>query len=228
MYVWKCWRETRGFFVIAVVIAAAMMPVAAVVTKGTGLVQEFGPSAVLSNFALLGAIAALGMGVLGALEKFSDRTAHFLFTKPRSRGYFVWAGWAVGCVELFVIVLVNLLTGWVTLSHYSKNPFHSALFGSITAPQIVENLIFFFYTYSLTYSLTAVLRNGLKGLGASMAIVLGFPLFEIAIRWRWKINLPIPTDRIGTLPMGVSEFVWIIVALCFVLAGQVVVERAEV
>jgi hypothetical protein len=39
--------------------------------------------------------------------------------------------------------------------------------------------------------------------------------------------LPILTDHIGTLPMVASEFVWIIVVLCFVLAGQVVVERAE-
>jgi hypothetical protein len=32
------------------------------------------------------------------------------------------------------------------------------------------------------------------------AIVVSAPYFAIAVRWRWKINLPIPTDSIGSLP----------------------------
>jgi hypothetical protein len=137
-------------------------------------------------------------------------------------------GWAGGCVELVLIALVNLLVGWVTLSRYSKNPFHSPVFGSIRPQQIVGSLILFLYVYCLTYALTAVLRNGLKGLGASMGIIFGLPFFAIAIRWRWKIDMPIRAEHIGTLPMIISNVIWILVALLFVFAAQIVVERAEI
>jgi hypothetical protein len=232
MYFWKCWRDTRSLFFILLIIAAVIMPVAAVVCVGTGLLEEFGISAILSTFGLLGMVAALGLGVLGASEEFAEKTVQFLFTKPRTRAYFVWAGWAVGCIELLLIALVNLSVGWVTLSRYTRNPFHSTLFGSTTPQHIVDSmvggLILFLFVYSLTYALTALLRNGLKGLGASMGIIFGLPFFAVAIRWRWKIDVPIPANHIGTLPVMISNVIWILVALLFVFGAQLALERAEI
>jgi hypothetical protein len=231
MYFWKCWRDTRSLFVILLIIATVIMPVAAWVSVGTKLVEEFGTSAFLSTFGLLGMGAALGLGALMASEEFADKTVQFLFSKPRSRRYFLWAAWAVGYAELLLIAMVNLLVGWVTLSHYG-NPFHSTLFGSIAAREIVGSivgsLILFLYAYCLTYALTTFLRSGLKGLGASMAIIFGLPFLSIAVRWRWKIDLPIPTNHIGSLPSSLSNGVWILIALLFVFGAQFVVERTEI
>src|SRR3984893_16094186 len=164
------------------------MPVAAVVSLGGHLVEDFGPSAFLDTFGLILMAVALGLGAIGASHEFAENTAHFLFTKPRSRAYFVWVGWAVGFAELLAVAAVNFLAGWVTLSRYSKNPFHSALFGSMTAQTLLDPLIFCRWACCLTYSLTVLLRNGLKGLGVSMGILFGFPLFAAAIRWRWHIH----------------------------------------
>ena len=50
MYLWKCWRDTRPFFVVFLIIAAAVMPVAAVVCLSTGL-KEFGEGAFQTTFA---------------------------------------------------------------------------------------------------------------------------------------------------------------------------------
>ena len=61
------------------------MPVAAVVCVGTGLIEEFGVSAFQSTFGLVLVSVALGLGAIGAIHEFADKTAHFLFTKPRSR-----------------------------------------------------------------------------------------------------------------------------------------------
>jgi hypothetical protein len=227
MYLWKCWRDTRAFFLVFLIAAAIVMPVAASVCTGTGLVEEFGASAFQSTFGLILLAAGLGLGAIGAIHEFGDKTADFLFTKPRSRAFFVWASWAVGGCELLAIALVNLLAGWMTMARYSKNPFHSAVFGSVTAGQIVEAVIMAVYAYCVTYSLTAVLRNGLKGLGASMGIVFGLPFFAIAIRWRWHLNVPIPPMAIGRLSLIVSHIVWMFVALLFVFAAQMVIERAE-
>ena len=228
MYFWKCWRDTRSFFVVFLLISAIVMPVAGVVCLGTRLVEDFGISAFSGTFGLILMAVALGLGAIGAIHEFSENTTHFLFTKPRSRSYFVWAGWAVGFAELLAVAMVNFLGGWLTLSRYSKNPFHSALFGSMKADSFLENLVFCLWAYCLTYSLTALLRNGLKGLGASMGIVFGFPLFAAAIRWRWHIDLPFPPSPIGSLPLAISNLIWILVAMLVVLAAQLVVERTEI
>jgi hypothetical protein len=229
MYFWKCWRDTRSFFLVFLIIAAIVMPVAAVVCVGTHLVEDFGTSAFLTTFGLILTAVALGLGAVGAVHEFAEKTAHFLFTKPRSRAYFVWVGWAVGCAEFLAVAVVNLLAGWLTLSHYSKNPFHSTLNGSITTQNILDPLIFCLWAYCLTFALTVLLRNGLKGLGASMAILFGLPFFAAAIRWRWHIDLPLlPGLPLGSLPIAVSNIIWILIAMLFVLAAQLVVERTEI
>jgi hypothetical protein len=209
MYFWKCWRDTRSFFVVFLIIAAIVMPVAAMVCLGTHLVADFGTSAFSATYGLILMAVALGLGAIGAIHEFAENTAHFLFTKPRSRSYFVWAG-------------------WLTLSRYSKNPLHSALFGPMTAHTLLDPLIFCLWAYCLTYSLTILLHNGLKGLGASMGILFGFPLFAVAIRWRWHIDLPFPPEPIEGLPLAISSVIWILVAMLFVLAAQLVVERTEI
>lgn len=228
MYFWKCWRDTRSFFIVFLIIAAIVMPVAAVVCVGTGLLENFGSEAFRSTFEIITLFAALALGALGASEQFAGSTVHFLFTKPRSRAYFVWTGWVVGCAQLLAIDIVNLAAGALTLSHYSKNPFHSVMSGSVTASQLAGALIFGLYVYCLTYSLTVVLRHGLRGLGASMAIVFGVPFFAIAVRWRWKINIPIPTVPIERLSPLISNFIWMLIALLLVFAAQLVVERTEI
>ncbi len=207
MYFWKCWRDSRSLFVILAIIAAVIMPVAALVSVGTKLLEQFGTSAFLSTFGLFGMLSSLALGTLVASEEFADKTVQFLFSKPRSRAYFVWTGWAVGCLELLLIALVNLSAGWLTLSRY---------------------VILFLFVYCLTFALTALLRNGLKGLGASMAIAFGLPYFAMPVRWRWKVDVPIPTNHVGALPLVISNGVWILVALLFVLAAQLVVERTEI
>jgi ABC-type transport system involved in multi-copper enzyme maturation permease subunit len=228
MYFWKCWRDTRSFFVVFLIIAAIVMPVAAIVCLGTHLVEDFGTSAFSATFGLILMAVALGLGAIGAVHEFTEKTAHFLFTKPRSRAYFVWVAWAVGFAELLAIATVNFLAGWVTLSHFTKNPSHSPIFGSMTAHTLLDPLFFCLWAYCLTYSLTVLLRNGLKGLGASMGILFGLPLFAVAIRWRWHIKLPFPPEPIGSLPVVMSSIIWILVAMLFVLAAQLFVERTEI
>lgn len=228
MYLWKCWRDTRSFFIFFLVMAAAAMPITGVVGVGTHLVEDFGKTVFQSTLVLMLFVVALGLGTLGAIQEFTDKTAHFLFTKPRSRAYFVWTGWAVGCVELLVIAAVNLAAGWLTLARYSKSPFTSVLLGSIKQQDVASIFLYALFVYSLSYSLTAALRNGLKGLGASMGSIAALQCLAIVIRLRWNITVPIPPLPVRSLPLVVSYVSWIVVALVFVLTAQLVVERAEI
>jgi ABC-type transport system involved in multi-copper enzyme maturation permease subunit len=228
MYLWKCWRDTRSFFVVFLILAAIVMPVAAIVCLGTRLVEDFGTTAFSNTFVLILISVALGLGAIGAVHEFTEKTAHFLFTKPRSRAYFVWVGWAIGFAELLVIAGVNFLAGWVTLTRFTTNPSHSPIFGSITAHTLVDPLLFCVWAYCLTYSLTVLLRSGLKGLGASLGILFGLPLFAAAIRWRWHINMPLPPEPIGSLPAAISSVIWILIATLFVFVAQLFVEWSEI
>jgi len=213
---------------VFLVLAASAMPVTALVSKGINLQEGFGPGAFLSTFALILFVVALGLGTIGAIQEFTDKTAHFLFTKPRPRFYFVWAGWVVGCAELLAIALVNVLTGWLTLAYYGKTPLWSVLFGLLTKLDIAGVLIYTLFVYCLTYAMTVVLRNGLKGLGASMGIIIGLAMIAAAVRARWQVDVPIPVEHFGSLPIVASNLIWIFVALLFVFAAQLVVERAEI
>ena len=228
MYIWKCWRETRFFTIVFLIIAAAVMPVTAAVSVGTHFMEEFGGAAFTSALAAILIGMALWLGVIAALHGFDDKTVQFLFTKPHSRASFVWIGWAVGCSELLVVGLVNLFVGWLTLSMYSSHPLSSELFGSLANQEHGAFFVMSFFTYSLTYALTAALRNGVNGLGASMGSGIAYDLLVLTARWRWNIQLPFPMERMGSLPYGISNLLWMVVALCFLLAAQVVVERAEV
>ena len=228
MYLWKCWRETRFFTIVFLIIAAAVMPVTAAVSAGTHFMEEFGGITFTSAMGAIMMGMALWLGIIGALHGFDDKTVQFLFTKPRSRTYFVWIGWAVGCVELLVIGLVNLLAGWLTLSIYSSHPLSSAAFGSLATQDHGLIFVLSFFSFSLTYAFTAVLRNGVNGLGASLGTGIAYDLVALTARWRWNIQLPFPMERMGSLSYGISNLLWMVVALCFVLAAQVVVERAEV
>jgi hypothetical protein len=226
MYAWKCWRDTRFFFLTFLIIAAAAMPVAAAVSTGTHLIKQFGTMAFQATFGMLVTIVAFALGAITAIQEFTEKTAHFLFTKPRSRAYFVWVSWAIGCAEFTAIAAMNFLSGWLTLARYGL--FQSHLFGSIRGDQIAEAVIQGFFVYALTYALTAILRNGLKGLGASLLIMTGLNGVVIAADIRWRVHLPMPSQQIGSLPMAASALVWTVIALLFILGAQMVIERVEI
>ena len=223
MYLWKCWRETRFFCTVFLIIAVAIMPVIAAVSAGTHFMEEFGRAALTTALSSIFVGMALWLGVIGALHGFDDKTVQFLFTRPRSRASFVWIGWAVGLVELLVVGFVNLFAGWLTLSRYTR--MSSEDFG---AQDFAFIFVLSLMVYSITYAFTAVLRNGVNGLGASMGCGIAYDVLVAALRLRWNIKIPLPAERMQSLPPGVSNLLWMVIGLCFVVAAQVIVERAEV
>ena len=227
MYLWKCWRETRLFCIAFLIIAAAIMPVTAAASVGTHFMEEFGGIVFTSAMATILIGMALWLGVISALHGFDDRTVQFLFTKPRSRTSFLWIGWAIGCAELLGVGLVNIVAGWLTLSIYSSHPLSSKVFGSLATEDHGAFIVMSLFSYSLTYACTAVLRNGVNGLAASMGSGIAYDIVALVARWRWNIQVPFPIERMGSLPHVLSNLLWMVIGLCFVLAAQLIVERAE-
>ncbi len=231
MYVWKCWRDTRWFFVVFLAIAALPMPMAAFASHGGTAILDAGSIAFKNTFAMVVTAVAYALATICAIQEFTDRTAHFLFTKPRSRGYFVWASWMVGLAEMLTVAAVNLLVGWRVLAHYGVSVFSDAYhhtWAAVSPRDFVGAIVYACFAYALTFALAAILRNGLKGLGASLGLLAGIVGVSAEFQMRWKIDLPFPPRQIGHLPLALSECAWIMLALLFVLAAQLVVERAEI
>ena len=127
MYLWKCWRDTRGLFLVLAIAAVLVMPAAAAVI---GPLQDFGTAALRSTLMLIGIGAAMALGARAAGQGFAADTLHFLFTKPRTRAQFLWTCWAVGCLEMLVIVAVNFAGGYLTLVRHHVDPFHASIGGA--------------------------------------------------------------------------------------------------
>jgi hypothetical protein len=70
-----------------------------------------------------------------------------------------------------------------------------------------------------------VLRNGWKGLGASMATLMVLQSAIIGIDLRWNFNID---QLIWKLSPIIRDIGWMLVALFLVFAAQMVVERAEI
>ena len=228
MYVWKCWRDTRWFFVVFLGFAAFPMPFTAIVTRGGTAIIDAGAIAMQNTFMTIVTAVAYALGTICAIQEFTDKTAHFLFTKPRSRTYFVWTSWIVGFVELLIVASVNLMVGWLVLAHYHVHPFQQLALQDVGPRQYVEGGVYGCFAYALTYALAVILRSGLKGLGASLGAMVGVVGIVDTFQIRWNIHLPIPPTQIHHLSLAVSEIVWLLIALCFVYGAQLVVERAEI
>ncbi len=231
MYAWKCWRDTRWFFVVFLGIAALPMPLTAFASHGGTAILDAGSLAFQNSFVMLVSAVAYALATICAIQEFTDKTAHFLFTKPRSRGYFVWVSWAVGFTELLIFAAVNLLVGWRVLAHYGVSAFTNATgqsWSAVSPRNFAEGAVYACFAYALTFALAAILRNGLWGLGASLGLMAGMIGVAAGIQMRWKIDLPLPPQQIGHLPLAFSECIWLTLALLFIFAAQMVIERVEI
>ena len=64
--------------------------------------------------------------------------------------------------------------------------------------------------------------------GASLGLNTGLWAVAAALWARWRIHMPVPAERIESLPIAINHTVWILIAILFVFGAQLVVERTEV
>jgi ABC-type transport system involved in multi-copper enzyme maturation permease subunit len=247
MYVWKWWRESRNRIIThltLLVSTAVLFAIMAVAmherSADTGPVPplEIWRASLIMFGSVVVFFAGLGLGGSGIGEEFAQGTMEFLLTRPRRRRYFVWAGWATGAVELFIIIALAVLASFVTLAYATKSAANWKLL-----LVIVPLFVFGAVVYGLTYFMTALLKNGRAGLSTSLGLFVLYCLLPVAVGLPWviaflhrKINLPTPLDVLmaskwATIPGAhfpvLATLGWCLVALAFPLASQLLFERAE-
>ena len=253
MYLWKCWRDTR------VVLAASLLCIAAlfVFILRHNLVLDRGPFEFLPNiFPVLLIVQAFPLsfvawllGFFGVGRDLGERSGSYLFTRPRSRAYFVWCDWSVGMAVLLPIVAFLALLFGALLRRIIValgDPLHGSVMiaGSpVTLTFIVWlNFVAAFLLAGLVFSLTyfsTVLVKHAKGLIYGAGVLVGYIFLEQVVPHYWPgIHLPtlvlqafIQSHRNVTgisNHLGVSVAIRAAIILLFPFATQFVLQKTDI
>lgn len=240
MYLWKCWRDTRGTFftLLAAVLAVgafggyvALDPFGWIAAKPleSRVVWQGSTGALVATLIGLVPFAGFFLGALGVGLEFEKRTADFLLTRPRSRRYFLWTSWGLGAAQMIALVLLSLAGIWLT--RFASSPKLSA---RVFAAMCVVALII----YSVTYLMTTLARNSRHGTSLGVAVFIGYSGLYVWVRLWYDTEIPLPWipweltfgsfRGAGALFPITAMIGWLIVCLALTLAAQLVFERAEV
>jgi hypothetical protein len=258
MYIWKCWRDNRaGFFVFLIVFTGLT------VLWGTGMhranrsvhivgVPEDNWAFLLAltfGLALLsGFVMALGFGSNNAGTDIGNGSGDFLFTRPRSRTYYVWAGWTVAIVQLaFVTIFAALLSSICMYYQFAKGS-RPMPGGPHSAGVAIWDIALILATvmvtagmiYGLTYFIGILTRSGRKAVIYSMCVIFVYGVAQGLMSWLANISLPNLTIKpyffagLSYAPQS-SSLEWelqlaarAVVALLFPAAAQFLLKRTDI
>jgi hypothetical protein len=254
MYLWKCWRDTR------VVLAASLLCIGALfvfVMRQNLELDHHAPFEKLSTvFPFLITMQAIPVGFVAWLLGFfgvgrdlGDRSGSYVFTRPKSRAYFVWCDWGVGMALLLPIVALLTLIFGVLLRRIIVtlgDPLHGSVvlagkpvtlafivFLNFGAAFLLAGLVF-----SLTYFSTVLVKNA-KGIIYSAGVLVAYIFIEQVVPHYWPAihlpNLVLPEFvQSNGLVTGLSDHLGLSVAiraaiiLLFPFATQFVLQRTDV
>jgi hypothetical protein len=253
MYLWKCWRDTR------VVLAASLLCIGVLLALvlRQNLVLDHGPFENLPTILpFLLALQAFPLSFVAWLLAFfgigrdlGERSGSYLFTRPRSRAYFVWCDWGVGMAVLLPIVAFLALV-FGALLHRIIVALGDPLHGSVVIsgrPVTLAYLVWLNFVaafllaglvFSLTYFSTVLLKHA-KGLIYGAGVLVGYLFLEQVVPHYWPgFHLPTLVLREFTQShrnvtgfsndLGISVAIRAAIILLFPLATQFVLQKADI
>lgn len=243
MYLWKYWRDTRLrfiFILISVVVVWVLYVLVQMRRAGHPLAAALYWQDITATLWTFFPCCLLGMGfaIAGPGEEFAQGTSDFLFTRPRSRQYFIWASWTAGAVQILVIVSVYVLAAFLGAIYLTRTVY-TWKFLAIILPVFIMCLI----AYGIVYLMTALRRSGRKGFSTGVVVIAFYFFLEGLLRSRADMRLPYPQNlmppfgylvRGAHLPAPTFHFPlagvvgWTLFALACPLLAQLYIERTEI
>jgi len=222
-FVWKCWRDTWSTLAVAMALPCLIVTIFAMDD------ELYMPATALWPIQVPVTIACLSLGLLlGARmagRQFGKDVAHFIYTRPQPRAKMLWATWGVCVAELLAATLLTavfacaagLLHQHARLSLIADFPY-AALLQVITLGVLI---------LSMTFALTVATQREDLGAGMTLVISIAYIVFAAVMTDDYKLNAPMPSQQISSLPMCVSLLLWMAAGAAFVWAAQMVIERRE-
>src|ERR1035441_340905 len=122
MYLWKYWRESRITFAVGMALVGLLLWGVLKIHVGTVMQDPNGGGQIKDNqiylliaagLTLPFAFFALKFGSFGVGRDLGEGSGSFLFSRPRTRAFFVWSDWGYGMARFFrIVVAANAVLGW--------------------------------------------------------------------------------------------------------------------
>lgn len=206
MYLWKCWRETRIIFGTTLFAIAIMFVLNLRRQSVVDPLQSFDqlltflPMTLLLQAFPVSFIAWL-FGSFGVGRDLGERSGSYLFSRPRSRAFFVWHDWGLGMAQLLLIVsLLNLVLGFrihvLLISAGSR--FHGSIvlsdrpvtLASVVCLNCAAAFLLAGLVFSLTYFSTVLVKHA-RGIILGAGSLLGYVILgQVARHYSAVIHLP--------------------------------------
>jgi len=255
MYLWKYWRETRIVFAVCIAGIALLF----LILPGSNLAIQTNQQP--SNALMIGLMVTLVfelfpvsfiawlLGSYGVGRDLGEKTGSYIFTRPRSRAFFVWSDWAYGMTELLaIVVLLNTVLGLYVRRFLiaSGDPGHGsyiqlynqtvpvpyAVFLNSVAVFLLAGLVF-----GVTYFSTILLRHS-RGLMLGAGALLGYLVLKPILQHYWPgLYMPelVAPSWIKTMvDSGLKGDFWLslglrgAVVVLFPFAAQLLLEKTDI
>jgi ABC-type transport system involved in multi-copper enzyme maturation permease subunit len=219
MYLWKCWREYRGFVLGLLFLLTAFAFLAdysqsrrlwwtedysraasSALFHGmhkTNLgvfhdIQEMNLGLVVIG-GLLGALFMSNAG--GVATEFEHKTSELLFTRPRKRALLMWTNWWCGLFLLEAVLLVTVLTSSASLAillHVWDGTWF-ALFQKLTVRLLLAILAMLpmnMMVYGIASCAGVLCRSVSKGLLAAVEVIAGYFGIYVLLQVHFRLDTP--------------------------------------
>jgi hypothetical protein len=252
MYLWKYWRESRITFAVGMVLVGLLLWAVLKIQVGA-LMQHAQVSGndnpreiYLIVFAILTlplGFFALVFGRFGVGRDLGEGSGSFLFSRPRSRAFFVWSDWGFGMAQqLFLMTAANAV---LALAVYRIAPESGPIQlagGPVSMLTIfllhcTAGLLLIGLFFGLTYFCSVLARG--HGALLALGVVLVYVIAKSVVKYKWpSITLPdLTLTELSLTPEGPPAFADHLglaialrgaVALAFPFAAQMVLQQRDI
>jgi ABC-type transport system involved in multi-copper enzyme maturation permease subunit len=251
MYLWKYWRESRitfavGMALVGLLLWAVLKIHVGDLGQGPNGTNETSPATIYLLMAAplvlpLGFLALL-FGSFGAGHDLGKGSGSFLFSRPRSRAFFVWSDWGYGMAQLLLIVLAaNAVLALAVYRIIGGGPILlggvPVSMASIFVLHCIAGLLLIGLLMGLTYFSSVLAKN--RGVLLALGVVLAYYIAKAVVNYKWpSITLPdLTLTEFSMTPQGPPGFAKNLgleialraaVALAFPFAAQILLQQRDV
>jgi hypothetical protein len=204
MYLWKYWRESRITFIVGMVLVGLLLW--AVLEIPMGVLMRGNQSSGIDNSSEIYLIVfgiltlpvgffALIFGRFGVGRDLGEGSGSFLFSRPRSRAFFVWSDWGFGMAQLLSLVIAANAVLALAVYRVASGSGPILLAGepvsmfSIFCLHCMAGLLFIGLLFGLTYFCSILVKR--RGLVLSIGVVLAYLIAKSVVKYKWpSITLP--------------------------------------
>lgn len=254
MYLWKYWRETRTILAVILLMIAGLFVL--ILREHFSFDSRPSFNAPWMAFAVLLYIQAVPISFFGWLygsagvgRDLGDKSGSYLFSRPRSRAYFVWCDWGFGMAQLLLIVVLINLTIWFQIHRLfvaAGVPFQGHVdfsdetvsLTSIACMTCVAAFLLTGLVFSLTHFSTVLMKHA-RGIMLAAGCLMGYIILRAVVHHYWPtVELPSPLLQLFAVSrghvtgltdhLGVSMAVRAGIILLFPLAAQFVLQKTDI